>query len=428
MAQYIYQNFVEGAKFQRGPVTSALPLANFYLTHKADGTQLMTVHLQHLENAPTEAGKKAVVDFVDKSLPGTSSKVNGEEGKIVAWKMRVLDPSGNEANPTWANNWYDDPTKIPNFEFTGQSAEGRYIFELTVRDNLFDEVNATDPPTAEALHQSTPFQTYIVAFNDIQYPVITGANTRENVATITLTDTGNGIADDGITFVEGNQGSGVAAYFVTTDPKVVPNDNDDDPSNDWIHLSAPSHSTSFEIELNGTDKLYVWSMDECGNVGYKPSEDSSDAEAKDKPAIFQPTRVVVEDPDGNLIKEYYVIGENPVIVLPPDDEVPDPDDPENEWFSGWKTPEGIDVTPGTNPDENPDLKPGEDNTIVIRPSYSRDYANLVYLGNGGKIQTSSGAQDKAPFQVVSGSSILKKIDDQDISASRTGYTLLVGSC
>ena len=80
------------------------------------------------------------------------------------------------------------------------------------------------------------------------------------------------------------------------------------------------------------------------------------------------------------------------------------------------------MTPGTNPDDTPGLEPGEDNTIVIRPSYSRDYANLVYLGNGGKIQTSSGAQDKAPFQVVSGSSILKKINDQDISASRTGYT------
>ena len=423
MAQYIYQNFVEGAKFQRGPVTSALPLANFYLTNKANRTQLMTVHLQHLENAPTEDGKKAVVDFVDKSLPGTSSKINGEDGKIVAWRMRVLDPNGSPANPSWANEWYDDPAKIPNFEFTGQSAEGRYIFELTVRDNLFDEVSATDPATAEALHQSTPFQTYIVAFNDTQYPVITGANTRENVATITLTDTGNGIADDGIIFVEGNQGSGVAAYFVTTDPDVVPNDNDDDPSNDWIHLPAPSHSTSFEVTLDGTDKLYVWSMDECGNVGYKPSEDApDDANAKNHPAIFQPTRVVVEDPDGNLIKEYYVIGENPVIVLPPDDEIPDPDDPENEWFSGWKTPEGIDVTPGTNPDDTPGLEPGEDNTIVIRPSYSRDYANLVYLGNGGKIQTSSGAQDKAPFQVVSGSSILKKINDQDISASRTGYT------
>ena len=96
------------------------------------------------------------------------------------------------------------------------------------------------------------------------------------------------------------------------------------------------------MTLDGTDKLYVWSMDECGNVGYKPSEDApDDANAKNHPAIFQPTRVVVEDPDGNLIKEYYVIGENPVIVLPPDDEIPDPDDPENEWFSGWKTPEGM---------------------------------------------------------------------------------------
>lgn len=68
------------------------------------------------------------------------------------------------------------------------------------------------------------------------------------------------------------------------------------------------------------------------------------------------------------IKEYIVIGKKPIIVLPPDDEVPDPDDPENEQFAGWVTPGGDDVTPGHTP------TPDEENVIVIRPSYSSDQA------------------------------------------------------
>ncbi|MCI8469039.1 MAG: hypothetical protein HFJ75_06080 [Eggerthellaceae bacterium] len=411
MAQYIYQNFNEGARFQRGPVTSALPLANFYMKNVATGDQLMTVHLQHLANATDDEQGKVKVNIVDKSLPGTSSQ---PDGAIAQWRFRVLNPDNTVANPDTANIWYDDVTKIPDFEFTADSAEGRYIFELTVRDNKFDEVAATDPTTAESLHQSTQFQTYIVAFNDTKYPVITGANTRENVATITLTDTGNGIDEDGITFIEDNRGSGVAAYYVTYDRNEVPAESD------WIKLPYAQHSVSFEVELNGTDPLFVWSRDECGNVGYLPSADTADKDAlKDQPAEFQPTRVVVEDINGNVIKEYYVIGENPIIVLPPDDQVPDPDDPENEQFAGWQTPGGVDVTPGSTPD----IKPDDDNTIVIRPTYSRDYAKMVYLGNGGKVSTGSGDKDSAEFaQVVSGSSILKKIDDHAVAASRTGYT------
>ena len=46
----------------------------------------------------------------------------------------------------------------------------------------------------------------------------------------------------------------------------------------------------------------------------------------------------------------------------------------------------------------------------------------MYLANGGKITTSTGAQvDYSPYQVVSGSSILKKIEDHNVSVSQKGY-------
>lgn len=369
IAQYIYTNYRDGVKFQQAKVESALPLANFYIKDaNTEKDQLMTIHLQHLVNS----NGSVPVNIVDKSQIGTSS---GEDGKLVSYHLTVTDPD----NTVKYDQTVTDPKQLPNFEFNKDSKQGRYTFTLVVKDDKNNE--------------SKDFSTYITAFLDNEYPFIEGANTGKNVATITLTDTGAGIDEDGITFIEDDRGSGVAAYWVTNSKTAEPTDDD------WIELPFAQHQFSFEQEIENTEPLVIWVKDECGNIGNK--------------AVFQPTHVRVEDNDGNPIDDYYVIGEKPIIVLPPDEDVPDPDDPENEKFSGWVTGGNDDpVTPGTTP--TPDNK----NEIIIRPSYSTDKAKLVYLPNGGALADGV----KAEQEVTSGSSIYKKIEDQKIVPTRTGYS------
>ena len=224
-------------------------------------------------------------------------------------------------------------------------------------------------------------------------PYIEGKNEKKNKATITLTDTGEGIDDDGITFIQDGRGSGVAAYWVTNDANDVPTEDD------WKLLGAPVHSYTFDLDVNSTDPIVVWVKDECGNIGSK--------------AVFQPTHVRVEDKDGNPIDDYYVIEEKPIIVLPDDDDVP-PSDDDDEYHSGWTTPEGKPITPGTTPD------PDDNHEIIIRPDYSKDQAIMVYLANGGTID----GKDRKQFEVTGGASILKKIDDHgdNVIPTREGYT------
>ncbi len=275
MAQYIYQNFLEGAVFQPEPILSSIPLANFYLKNNETDKQLMTVHLQHLKANNTTT----VVKMEGGSIPGTSA---GDDGYINQRHLTITDPNGTVV---YDSGWVSgkDTTALNNdltsrFEFTANSTPGRYEFHLTVRDDKFDDSDSN----SEALHQSTEFTTYITAFNDTDYPIISGANTHENTATITLTDTGQGIDEDGITFLQDNRGSGVIAYYYTTDK----NEQLDAESEKWIRLPYAQHSISFDYVMDSTDPLYVWSMDECGNIGYKGDENGEDQEGK--PAIFQP--------------------------------------------------------------------------------------------------------------------------------------------
>ena len=64
----------------------------------------------------------------------------------------------------------------------------------------------------------------------------------------------------------------------------------------------------FDVDLTNYTgagkKLVVYYMDECRNAG--------------NIAVFKPVHVVVEDPEGNPMDDYYIIGETPVIVLPDD--------------------------------------------------------------------------------------------------------------
>lgn len=370
MAQYIYNNYIEGVKFKQEEVESDIPLANFYMKDAESGEQIMTIHLQHLVNS----GESIKVNLVDKSKPGTLA---GADGKLAQWCYNVYDPNNDVVMST---GWVDSVDKIPDYEFTKTSASGRWTFELIVKDQLGNESKIS--------------QTYLTAFLDDEHPIITGENTATNIATITLTDTGMGIDDDGITFIEDGRGSGVQYYWVTNSESDTPSEDD------WVPVpNGPLHTFAFEQKIESTDPIVVWVKDECANVGNK--------------AVFKPIHVVVEDPDGNPIDDYYVIGDNPIIVLP--DDAPDSEDDEDE-FSGWKTPGGDDITPGTTP------TPDDENTIVIRPSYTKDKANLIYVANGGKITSSSGAGlDMDRYEVASGASIMAKIGDQNVTPKREGY-------
>ncbi len=99
----------------------------------------------------------------------------------------------------------------------------------------------------------------------------------------------------------------------------------------WIYLDEPIHEYSFDVDLTNYTgagkKLVVYYMDECRNAG--------------NIAVFKPVHVVVEDPEGNPMDDYYIIGETPVIVLP--DDVPKHPDPDF-GFSNWEI-----VPPGDNP-------------------------------------------------------------------------------
>ena len=365
IAQYIYTNSRDGVKFQQSKqVESDLPLANFYVKKAESNEQLMTIHLQHLVNTHGTVA----VNIFDKSKTGTLS---GENGKLAKWTLSVTDPK----NAVVSTQTVTDPSQLKDYVFTEGSVPGRYIFTLIVEDN--------------SGNVSKDFSTYITAFLDDEYPFIEGANTGKNIATITLTDTGQGIDEDGITFIEDDRGSGVAAYWVTNDVDAQSKDAE------WIELPFAQHQFSFEQEIESTDPLIVWVRDECGNIGNK--------------AVFQPTHVRVEDNEGNPIDDYYVIGEKPIIVLPDD-----PDDPEDsdERFSGWVTNEEDPVTPGTTPD------PDEKNEIIIRPSFSTDKVKMIYLANGGDFGGAKSEFDN----VVSKASILTKINDQKVIPKRTGYT------
>ena len=210
----------------------------------------------------------------------------------------------------------------------------------------------------------------------------------------------NQIDEDGITFIEDGRGSGVAAYWVTNDEGATPTEDD------WEQLPFAQHQFAFEYEITDTEPLIVWVKDECGNIGNK--------------AVFQPTHVIVEDQNGNPIDDYYVNRGKAHYRSSRRCDVPDPEDPDDK-FSGWQTPGGDPVTPGTTPEP-------EDNTIVIRPDYSRDEAKLVYLANGGTIATSSGDKDRSEYTVVSKASIYTKILDHNVTPTREGYTSQDGSC
>ena len=381
IAKYIYNNYINETKFNQAPVESELPLANFYITRSDDGSQLMTVHLKHL-------GDNDIVgaNIFDKSKIGSTALGAGD--KLVSWTLNVYDPLGNVIK----TETVDDPDKFTDFQISKSCTQGRYTFELSVKDN--------NGKTSET------FQTYLTVFLDEEEPEASAVNTTKNIAKVTLVDRGPGIDDDGITFLEDGRGSGVAAYWLTTDINSEPTDDD------WEYLDTPVHEYSFDVNIpdyaGPGNNLVVWYKDECGNIG--------------KELAYKPIKVEVQDPDGNPIDEYYIISDEPIVVLPDldDYDIPGPENPDEE-FSGWGTPDGNDVTVGDVVPVNPD---DDDPVIVIRPGYSSTKVNLTYDVNATDAWINSEGQKTETYQVPQNSDLQAKINSQRNDAHRLGYEFI----
>ena len=377
MAEYIAKNYFDKVKFTPQETDSEIPLANFYLKDMATGNQIMTLHQQHLVNT----NQTVEVNIQDQSKTANSGAA------LTNKRLVVYNPDNTVV---YDSGWVNYSVSIPNYQFTKDSAAGRWSFELAVRDANGKESKA--------------FQTYLTAFKDTEHPTITGENQKRNMATITLTDTGQGIDDDGITFIEDGRGSGVAYYYITNDESFLSNSTTTTPTKlpdeeDWIQVpGGPVHSYTFDEPIVNTDPMIVLVRDECGNVGVQ--------------AVFQPVHVVVKDKDDNDIEDYYVITDEPIVVLPDD---PEPDDPDDE-FAVWETPGGVPVTPGTP------IAPPHNNEIIIRPVFTNDTSIIAFNANGGTLADSGVDVGAATTRKVpAGSSVLDKVSKMDIVATRNGY-------
>ena len=391
MAEYIAKNFQNKTPFvHQNPVESAIPLASFYITNVTDPdnvSQLMTVHQKHLPD-----GFSVKANIFDKSKLGTAELGAGDQ--LVEWTLNIYDPDGTLVSTEVTTNTVttaDGKVQpvLKDFEITNQTKQGRYTFELVVKDSNNKK--------------SDTFQTYLTVFLDDEEPEAKAENTTRNHAKVTLTDRGPGIADDGITFIEDGRGSGVAAYWLTTDETVEPTEDD------WEYLSKPVHEYSFDVNIEEFagpgNKLVVWYKDECGNIGTT--------------LAYKPIKVEVQDPDGNPLDEYYIISDEPIVVLPDtgDLDIP-PHEDEDYEFSGWVKPDGGDVTVGDTVPVDPD---DDDPTIVIRPGYTDTKVKLTYNVNAADAWINNEGQTEENYMVPQNSDLLNKINNQKNDAYRPGY-------
>ena len=371
IASYIYENYLNHAEFKQNNVNSDIPLANFYMKNDAtEDEQLMTVHLKHLQGAD-----KVLTSMVDTSL---KSKDNNE---ITKWQFIVYDPSNTAV---YNSGKVSSVSEIEPYEFNASSESGKYIFELTVWDS--------------AEKQSKASQTYITAYRDELEPEITAENsTNRNEVTVTFIDKGEGIDEDGITFIKDNRGSGIKYYWINgSGVDTTPTDDQ------WVEVPV-DHIYETSYTMDSTTPIYIWVKDECGNQGSK--------------AMLQPTHVVVLDGDDNVIDDYYTIEEKPIIYLPPETILPDQED-EDLKFSGWTVggediPDGSDITEGTS------VPSTDNNEIIIRPNYSTDQAILTYFPNGGEFAEAD--VNRAKAFVTAKSSIIKDVTTRDLVPEREGY-------
>ena len=313
IAAFITERYQDANKFK--PVTiqenKDKPVADFYISKAGTDDQIMTLHLQHLQSA---------TDKILANIHDTSFSPAGNT--ITQWKLKVYDPNNNVI---YDSKYVNSPANIKDVEFNrGNTTQGRYIFELTVKDDKGNE--------------SSPFQTYLTTYRDETGPKIEAASQgNKSKATVTLTDLGYGIDSDGITLIEG-AGSGVKSYQVGNGKTVV--------------LDKEQHSVSFTTVLTADD-LEVTTWDECGNKSNK---------------VFQTAKVSF---DKGTNDPYYVLKGNVIGELPTG---PDSDDPA-EHFKGWADQDGNIVGSGTVVTQD----------VILHPVYTTEMVKITFNPNGGSL-------------------------------------------
>ena len=351
IARYIVRNAKEKIPYGEVNLQVSQPLADFTLREAGTNKQALTLHLQHLKDNET------VSVYVDQK--SIASTVNGVLGTLTGFQLRVYNPSNSVIyDSTSATTGFNKPwiteaeleSAAAHIVFNKGSVEGKYTFELIAKDSNN--------------RISTSCQTYLTAYLDKEVPEVSiKGHGKDARVTITLTDKGNGIEADGITFAEG-VGSGVAAYQINNEPRV--------------ELSEPKHEYSFDINLTVQQiyKVTVW--DECGNT---------------KEFTYNTIRVEFVDEDGNnlsdneLYKPYYVaftdafsVGDLPV--------GPASSNPAN-YFAGWMQVGGLmnGKVIGSNTMVNQLIalssNPEDENVIKLKPYYSTKRFDIDFDANGG---------------------------------------------
>ena len=340
MAEFIANRYKEQKPFEQVDIVEKqdVPVADFFICKAEDkNEQVLTLHLQHLKTD----SDRIELNIHDKSFTGKEAE---EPNHIVnRWKLKVYDPNNkviydsSTINNGHDNEGYvDNPNKLTNVIFNKtNSMQGRYVFELQVKD-------------AEG-HESGFFQTYLVAYKDNVAPKASiKSQSSSSTGTITITDEGPGIADDGIEIIAG-QGSGVAAYQIKGQNKVT--------------LDKVQHSVSVNTKLTNEDiEITVW--DECGNEAVY---------------TFETAKVSF---DKGQHPPYYVIQGQELGALP---EGPQSNQP-GESFQGWTDSNGELVTPGTTVNGD----------IVLSPSYTTETVTITFNPNGGTLPEDQAATINVP--------------------------------
>lgn len=350
MAEYIANNYKDNVKFKHVELQQEKekPIADFSICENLgtdEERQILTVHLQHMQSS----SDKIVAQIKDKSIPSDSGE------KIVGWQLKVYDPD----NTIVANSggYVDSPEKLPKYTFTKSSKQGKYIFELTIKD--------------EAGNESSVFQTYLTAYKDDKAATIDATSEGKNSsAHIALVDKGYGIDSDGVTLIE-DQGSGVISYQV--------NDGE------IVTLKDPVHAYNFSQKLTA-DPLKVTSWDECGNQSTK---------------TFNTVSVSFKD---NSNDTYYVLENGKLGELPGE---PKNDDP-NQIFQGWADEDGNLVSSETVVSKD----------IVLHPVYTTEKVQLTFNPNGGNF---SDSQSTKVVEVPKGSNVIDHLLSGEELPAKEGY-------
>ena len=350
IAEYIANNYKDNVKFKHVDLQEEKqnPIADFSICENRgtdEERQILTVHLQHMQTSTD----KIVAQIKDKSIPSDSG------AKITQWSLKVYDPD----NSIVANSggFVNSPELLPNYTFTKESKQGKYTFELVVKD--------------EDGNESSTFQTYLTAYKDDKAAAIEAASEGyKSSAHIALVDKGYGIDRDGVTLIE-DEGSGILKYQV--------NDGE------VITLNAPVHAYNFSQKLTA-DPLKVTSWDECGNQSTN---------------TFNTVSVSFED---DLYDTYYVLENGKLGELP---EAPKNEDP-NQIFQGWADADGNLVSSETVVSDD----------IVLHPVYTTEKVQLTFSPNGGSFGDS---QESKVIEVPKGSNVIDHLLSGDELPTKEGY-------